>query len=151
MALVKAGEEFERLHDAHLVGKGGGLQRGANFVLEGVGLLAWVIAADNGGAAVSIAQTFQDFDGAGFAGTVGAEKAENFAFADTEADTAHGFHVAVALDQIFHSQDGFGHKSETKLYSKKRFRASLQGVGGKRRSSVIRIVERNISKRGAAG
>src|SRR5262249_6575006 len=148
MALVKAGEEFERFGYAHFIGKRGGLQSGANFVLEGVGLFSRVIATDNGSAAVSIAQTFQDFDGAGFAGSVGAEKAEDFAFADAEAEAAHSFHVAVALNQIFHSQDGFGHKQDTKLYSKKRFHAPRPGRGGScGHPPLVRIAARNISRK----
>src|SRR2546421_258273 len=84
MGLVKTGEELKRFHDAKLVRKGGGLQRRADDVFQSRGVFAGVVAADNGGAAVGIAQGFQDFDSAGLAGAVRAEQAEDFAFADTE-------------------------------------------------------------------
>ena len=67
-------------------------------------------AADADAAAVEIAEAFEDFDGGGFAGAVGAEEAEDFAFVDAEADAADGFEIAVALDEIFYLDDGFGHR-----------------------------------------
>ena len=127
MGLVKTGEELERFHDAKLVRKCGGLQRRADDVFQSRGVFAGVVAADNGGAAVGIAQAFQDFDSAGLAGAVRAEQAEDFAFADTKADAANGFDVAVALGEIFDSNNGFGHKRETELYSKYWIRASRRG------------------------
>src|SRR5256885_561726 len=127
MGLVKTGEELERYHDAKLVRKCGGLQRRGDDVFQSRGVSAGVVAADNGGAAVGVAQAFQKFDSAGLAGTVRAEQAEDFAFADAKADTANGFDVAVALDEVFDSNNGFGHKRETELYSKYWIRASRRG------------------------
>jgi len=112
MGLVKTGEELERFHDAKLVRKRRGLQRCADHVFQSRGVFARIVAADDGGAAVGIAQAFQDFDSAGLAGTVRAEQAEHFAFADTKADAANGFDVTVALDEIFDSNNGFGHKEK---------------------------------------
>jgi len=112
MALVKAGEEFQGFHDAHLVRKRGGLKGGADFVFERVGLLAGIVAADDRSAAIGVAQTFEDFDSAGFTGTIGAEEAEDFSLVDVETDAADGFDVAIALDEIFDSYNGFGHKEK---------------------------------------
>src|SRR5256885_9813879 len=127
MGLVKTGEELERYHDAKLVRKCGGLQRRADDVFQSRGVFAGVVAADNGGAAVGIAQAFQNFDSAGLAGAVGPKQAEDFAFADAKADAANGFDVTVALDEIFDSNNGFGHKRETELYSKYWIRALRRG------------------------
>ena len=62
-------------------------------------------------AAVWIAQTFEDFDGGGLAGAIGAEQAKYFPFVHTEADAAHGLHVAIVFDQIIDLQNGIGHKA----------------------------------------
>jgi hypothetical protein len=40
---------------------------------------------------------------------------------DAKADTSDGFHVAVALEDIFHSDDGFGHKQELTSLQQTRF------------------------------
>ena len=80
--------------------------------LSSFGVALRIEAADGDAAAVEGAQAFEDFDGGGFAGAVGAEQAEDFAFFDGEADAADGFDVAVALDEIFYLQDGFGHSFE---------------------------------------
>src|SRR6266705_800088 len=112
MGLVKTGKELERFHDTKLVRERGGLQGCADDVFQSRGVFTRVVAADNSGAAVGIAQAFQDFDGAGLAGTVGSEQAEDFAFADAEADAANGLDVAVALGEIFDSNNGFGHKEK---------------------------------------
>ncbi len=55
-------------------------------------------AADADAAAVEIAEAFENFDRGGFAGAVGAEETEDFAFVDAEADAADGFEFAVTLD-----------------------------------------------------
>jgi hypothetical protein len=68
-----------------------------------------VKAANADEAAIGIAQAFEDFDGGGLAGAVGAEQAEDFAFCDAEAHAAHGVHIAVVLDEIIYLQDGFEH------------------------------------------
>ena len=112
MGLVKTSEELERFHDTKLVRKRSGLQRRADDVFQSRSVFTRVVAADNGGAAVGIAQAFQNFDSAGLAGAVRAEQAEDFAFADAKADAANGFDVAVALDEIFDSNNGFGHKEK---------------------------------------
>jgi len=126
VALIKTGEEIERFLDAKFVGQGGGLKRGADFVFEGGGIGFGIAAADDGGAAVGVAKAFEDFDGAGFAGAVGAEKAKDFAFVDGEADAADGFDVAVAFEEVFHSNNGFGHKQElTSLQQRRRLRLPL--------------------------
>ena len=112
MTFVKTGEEPERFHDADFVRECYGLKSGANFVLEGVRLSFGIVATDDRGAAVGVAQALQDFDGTGFPGAVGAKQSEDFTFENIETDSANGFHVAVALEEIFHSYDGFGHKQE---------------------------------------
>ena len=66
--------------------------------------------ADADAAAIEIAETFEDFDGGGFARAIGAEEAEDFAFVDAEADATDGFEIAVTLDEIFDLDDLFGHR-----------------------------------------
>jgi hypothetical protein len=80
-------------------------------VLEFAGADLRVEAANAHSAAVGIAQAFEDFDGSGFAGAIGAEQAKDFAFVNAEADAAHGLHVAVMFHEIVYLQNGFGHKA----------------------------------------
>ena len=68
-------------------------------------------AANADVAAVWMAQAFENFDGRGLAGAIGAEQAEYFSFFDAEADAAHRVDVAVVFDQIIDLQDGIGPKA----------------------------------------
>src|SRR5690349_18534511 len=96
-ALVKAGEKPQRFHHANLVGQGGGLQGGADFVLESGRFALWVEAANGNAAAIQVTEAFEDFDRGGFSRAVWAEQAEDFAFLHVEADSANGLHVAVVF------------------------------------------------------
>src|SRR5207245_6504007 len=96
---------------------------------------ARILAEDDGGASCGIAQAFQDFDSAGLAGTVRAEQAEDFAFADAKADAANGFDVTVALDEIFDSNNGFGHKEKLPSLQQTEF-PRLQASSESNRRSV---------------
>ena len=58
-------------------------------------------AADRDAAGIGSTQAFEDFHGGGFAGSVGAQQAEDFAFFYGKADAADGLHVAVAFYEIF--------------------------------------------------
>src|SRR5438309_2373482 len=108
-AFVEAGEKTKSFHDTELVGERRGLQRNADFVLEGVRIALRVQAADGNAAAVGIAEAFEDFNGSGFAGAVRPEQAENFSFFHIETDAANGFDVAVALDEILHLKNAISH------------------------------------------
>src|SRR5215469_14103604 len=68
-------------------------------------------ATDSRSGSSPLAQPFQHLYGAGFPGAVGTEKSEDFAFFDGKAYSAHGFHVAVALDEVLHLKDGIRHFS----------------------------------------
>src|SRR5262249_35964545 len=111
-ALVKAGEEADGFADAQLVRQGSGLQGGANLVFQGDGIFLGIEAADGDRAAVGDAEAFHYLHGAGFAGAVGAEQTEDFAFLDGKADAANGFDIVVAFDKILYLQDGSGHSWE---------------------------------------
>src|SRR6267378_4954467 len=78
-------------------------------MLEGCRFPLRVEAADGDASAIGIAQAFQNLNGSCFSGAVGPEQAKDLAFFDAEADTAHGFDVAVPLDEVLHLKDGIGH------------------------------------------
>ena len=70
-----------------------------------------VETANAHGAGIGIAQALQDLDGGGFASAIGAEQAKDFTFVNSEAEAAHGLHIAVVLHEIFYLQNGIGHKA----------------------------------------
>jgi len=107
---IEAGEKFDGFESFQFVGQRSGLESGADFVFEFYGVAMGIETADADAAAVEIAETFEDFDGGGFSGAVGAEEAEDFAFVDAEADATDGFEIAVTLDEIFDLDDLFGHR-----------------------------------------
>ena len=96
--------------DRDLLLQVGGLQADADAVLELAGLDFGIAAEDADAAAAARAQAFQDFDGGGLAGAVGAEQAEDFAGAHFEIDALDGGEAAVALFESFYL-DGIVHGS----------------------------------------
>jgi hypothetical protein len=76
---VEGREEFHGLADLELLLEVGGLQADADAVLELKGLDLGVAAEHADATAGTGAQAFQDFDGGGLTGAVGAEQAEDFA------------------------------------------------------------------------
>ncbi len=109
MALVKAGEKFEGFHYAKFVWQGSGLQGCADFVFKLSGVFLWIETADGDAAAVWGAQALENFYRAGFAGAVGAQQSEDFAFFHVKANAAHRLYGAVVLDEILYLQDGIWH------------------------------------------
>ena len=108
-ALIEAGKHGDGFADAELIGKRGGLQDGADLLLEvGTGALR-VQAADADDAAVGRAEAFEDFHGAGFAGAVRPQQAKDFAFLDFEADATQGLHGAVVFGQVNNLDDRSAH------------------------------------------
>src|SRR5262249_37216060 len=71
---------------------------------------ARLIAADRNVAPIRSAQTFQNFNGAGFASSVRTEQPEYFPFGDPKADTSYSLNLAVAFSKIFNVQNGIAHK-----------------------------------------
>ena len=57
--------------------------------------------ADGDAAGIGSTQAFEDFHGGGFAGSVGAQQAEDFAFFYGKADAADGLQRRRSLDEIF--------------------------------------------------
>src|SRR5215467_10496408 len=109
MAFVKAGEKADGFDHAHFVRQSCSLKRGAYFLLEGIRFALRVEAADGDEAAIGITQAFEDFDSRRFPCAIGTEKPENFTFFDRKTHAAHGFHVAVALDEVLHLKDWIRH------------------------------------------
>jgi len=74
-------------------------------------LFVGVVIEDADVAAGALADAFEDFDGGGFAGAVGSEKAEDFTCGDLEIEAAHGFEGSVVFGEAGY-QDGqrLGHK-----------------------------------------
>src|SRR6266481_10125146 len=107
--LVKAGEETQCFHHAKLVWKRRELQRGADFMLQFLGVALRVQSANGDAAAIKRAQPLENLNGAGFSCAVRPEQPENLAFFHGKADAANGFHVAVSLEEIFHLENGIGH------------------------------------------
>ena len=108
-AFVKAGKHGDGFADAELIGQGGGLQDGSDFLFEGVARSLRVEAADADDATIGGAKAFQDFDGAGLPGAVGAQEAKNFALLDFEADAAEGLDRAVVLREVVNFDDRGAH------------------------------------------
>ena len=108
-ALVKTGKHGYRFANAKLVGQRGGLQDGADLLLKVIAGGLGIEAADANDPAVGRAKSFEDFDGAGFSGAVGAEKAKNLALLDFEADAAQRLDVAVAFGKVVDLDDGSAH------------------------------------------
>src|SRR5260370_1389255 len=108
-ALVEAGEETQCFHDPNFVGKGSGLQSGADFVFESRRVALRIAAADGNTPTVKITQAFENFDRSRLAGAVCPHQTENLAFVDIKTDTADSFDVAVALDEILDLENGIGH------------------------------------------
>jgi hypothetical protein len=73
------------------------LQTDANAILEEFALFAGIEAQHRDVAAVSRAESFEDFDGRGFPGSVRTKKRENFTGMHVEIDAAYGLKTAVAL------------------------------------------------------
>ena len=61
------------------------------------GLDVGIEAEDGDAAAGAGAEAFEDFDGAGFAGAIGAEEAEDFACLDVEVNAFDGLEIAVGF------------------------------------------------------
>ncbi len=110
-ARVEAGEELDGLADLDLFLQIGGLQAHADAVFELARLHFGIVAEHGNASAAARAQAFEDLDGAGFAGAVGAEQAEDFARAHFEIDALHGGERAVGffeplnLNGIIHGRE----------------------------------------------
>src|SRR5437763_12557973 len=63
-------------------------------------------------AGVERAQSLENFYSGGFARAIRAEQAKDLAFFNGKAHAAHGFHFAVALDEVLHSKRSEEHTSE---------------------------------------
>ena len=96
---VEGTEEFQSFVDLDLIGQVGGLETDADAVLELLLLFVGIIAEHENVAGGSLPNTFQDLDGGGFTGTVGAEEAEDFASLHFEVDAADGLEVTVRFMQ----------------------------------------------------
>src|SRR5207245_3818067 len=92
-ALIETREEAQSFHHAQLVGKGSGLESGADFMLKGRRFPLRVEPADGDAASVGITQTFQNLNGRCFSGAVRPEQTKDLAFFDAETDAANGFDV----------------------------------------------------------
>src|ERR1700683_1478253 len=105
MLLVKTGKKIERLDHADFFGQGSGLQHAADQLLVSVPAQKWLHATDGNDPSGRLAQTFQDFDGAGLAGAVGAQEAKDFTFRDFESNAAQGLYVSISLGEIVNFDD----------------------------------------------
>ena len=85
------------------------MQYRADLLLVGVAAGLRIQAADAYAAAVGRAQPFENLDGAGLPGAVGAQQAENFALLHLETHAAKGLHVAIALGQVVDFDDRHAH------------------------------------------
>src|SRR6202035_4736782 len=66
-------------------------------------------------ATVGRPQALENFDSAGFSGSVGAEQPENFALFDRKTDAAEGLHSAIALRQVMDIDDWDGHSKSLSI------------------------------------
>ena len=78
-AAVERAEKMQRFDDLDLVGQIGGLQADADAVFELRFLLVGIVIEHADIAAGALADAFENLDGGGLAGAVGAEQAEDFA------------------------------------------------------------------------
>src|SRR5207253_2155723 len=85
------------------------LKADADALFELSHLHAGIVAEDFDFAAGARPETFEDLDGSGFAGAVGAEQAEDLAGSDLEVNTADGVDVAVGFAQAAHGDYGSVH------------------------------------------
>ena len=103
----ESGAEFEVFLDAHVVVERDAFRHVADLAagFEGVG--ENVMAGDAGGAAAGREVAGEHAHGGGFAGAVGSEKADDFAFSDAEGNVVHGG----AADESFREVADFDHGS----------------------------------------
>src|SRR5213078_3875749 len=85
------------------------LESRAYFLLQSIGVALRIQPADGDLAGVERAQSLENFYSGGFARAIRAEQAKDLAFFNGKAHSAHGFHFAVALDEVLHSKDGIRH------------------------------------------
>ena len=100
-------------------GAGGQLLRDqADHAARGAKVAADVVAGDGDGAGRRVDDPADDADQRGLAGTVGAEQAEDLAFADLEVDRLQGHEAGgVGLAQAADGDDG-GHASDAGCFDK---------------------------------
>ena len=106
LGAVDAAEHLEQFLELQVLKKRAALQLYADQMLDGAGVFSDVNACDDGVPAIGGAHPFNDFDGGGFAGTIWTEQGENLALLHLERNAVDGLHVAVALPQLLHHDDG---------------------------------------------
>ena len=100
MLLIERCEQGQRLARRDLVLERGGLERGADSLLDLEGMLARVDAADLDAARVRFAQSDDAFERRRLAGAVRADQAEDLAVLDVEADAARRLDAVISFSQI---------------------------------------------------
>ena len=108
-AFVKAGKHGNCFADAELIGQRSGLEDGSDLLLKGGAGHLGIEAAHADDASVRRAETFQDFNGAGFASAVWPKQAEDFTLLDFEADATEGLDRAVVLGEVVDLDDRGAH------------------------------------------
>ena len=107
--LIKRREEAHGFVEFDLVGKVGCLEADADAFFERAGVGGGVKAEHANIARSALTEAFEDFNGGCFAGSVGAEKSEDFAVFDGEIDAANGFDCAVVFLESGDLNAGFAH------------------------------------------
>ena len=108
VSLVEFGEKVDRFRDAEFIGKICLLEDRADFFLEAIAGLLRIEATDAHRAPIRQSKAFEHFNGAGLAGAVWAEKAEDFTFLDGEAYAANGVDGTVTLVKVLNFYDWRG-------------------------------------------
>src|SRR5258706_5400588 len=113
IARIEGAEQFEGFLHQQLVGQIGGLQADADAVLERANFSRGIVTQHGDVSCRARAQSFQDFNGSGLSGAVGAEQAEDFALRDVEIDPAHGLEISVGFTESFHMNGGAHYQAAT--------------------------------------
>src|SRR5438477_5800971 len=103
---AEAASELEVLSPAEVRIQVGFLGDIAEAALEALQLAANILAVEEDASAGGLQQAGEHLDGGAFAGTVGAEIAEDLAGTDGEADAIHSRGTNEGLDEI----EGFEHR-----------------------------------------
>src|SRR5260370_30014514 len=94
-----------------VVGEIGVRQAHADAVLERANFDGGIVSQEADVSGAARAQTFEDFDGRGFARPIGAEQSEYFALRYIEVDAADGLDIAIGFVQAS-DVDGWTHAIE---------------------------------------
>src|SRR5207248_213097 len=102
---IKRCEQIERFANAHFIRQIRRLQANADSVLQLIFLPIRIKAEHAHITAAAWTQSFEDFDGGGFSGTVGAEQTEHLAGADIEIDSADRLNSTIVFAQLAHANN----------------------------------------------